>query len=119
MFGAYLLDPVKQNKLYVPHGFLHAFAVPKYSTDEAAVFMYYCDETYCKESEIHVNPMTILPRAVESLKSSPEHEPLVKMLDNKENLVLSDKDLSGDDYETKMGQFLAEYTKTKRLWYRD
>lgn len=118
--GVYLLDPVKQNKLFAPHGFLHGFAVPKHETRTNAVFMYYCDETYCRESETHVNPMTILPRLAESLKNSPEHEMFVKMFDEecKDKLVLSEKDLSSEDYTRKMEQILTEYFKNGKLWYR-
>ena len=119
LFGVYLLDPVKQNKLYVPHGYLHGFAVPKNEREDNAVFMYYCDETFCKESETHANPMTILPKIASSLKSSPEHEDFVKMFEESyDNLVLSDKDLSSEDYDVKMGRFLAEYNENNRLWYR-
>lgn len=118
VFGVYLLDPVKQNKLFVPHGFLHAFAVPKHESCENAVFMYYCDETFCKESETHANPMTVLPRVAEKLAGSPEHKSFVEMMSCDSNLVLSDKDLNSESYDTKMDRFLAEYHENGKLWYR-
>lgn len=118
LFGVYLLDPVKQNKLFVPHGFLHGFAVPKHESEENAVFMYYCDETFCKESETHANPMTILPKIAEMLNGSPEHKKFVETMELESLLVLSDKDLSSEDYDVQMGRFLDEYSKNNRLWYR-
>ena len=118
LFGVYLLDPVKQNKLFVPHGFLHGFAVPKHESEENAVFMYYCDETFCKESETHANPMTILPKIAEMLNDSPEHKKFVEIMELESLLVLSDKDLSSEDYDVQMGRFLDEYSKNNRLWYR-
>ena len=118
LVSVYLLDPVKQNKLFVPHGFLHGFAVPKHESNADAVFMYYCDETYCTESELHVSPMSLLPRLASSLASSPEHKPFVAMLEDTSNLVLSEKDLSSEDYDKQMGQILAEYNETGKLWYK-
>lgn len=117
-FGIYLLDPIKQNKLYVPHGFLHSFAVPKHESGQNAVFMYYCDETYCKESEMHVNPMTVLSQLKNILKDSSEHESLMQMLNDEENLVLSDKDLNSEDYYKRMERILFDYAKGHRLWYK-
>lgn len=118
-FGIYLLDPVKQNKLFVPHGFFHGFAVPKHESNQNAVFMYYCDETYCKESETHVNPMTVLPQIADSLKdSSTKYKDFVEMFNDKDNIVLSDKDLSSEDYHKKMERILIDYFKDHRLWYR-
>lgn len=116
--GVYLLDPIKQNKLFAPHGFLHGFAVPKHDSNTDAVFMYYCDETYCKESELHASPMSLLPRLAISLASSPKHKPFVAMLEDASNLVLSEKDLSSEDYDKQMGQILAKYNETGKLWYK-
>ena len=116
--GVYLLDPAKQNKLYVPHGFLHGFAVPKHFSDENAVFMYYCDEVYCRESEMHANPMTALPKIASMLKGSPMHAEFVNMIESRDSLVLSEKDLNSEDYETCMGRILAEYNESGKLWYR-
>ena len=64
--------------------------------------------------------MTMLPRLAESLKNSPEHEMFVKMFDEecRDKLVLSEKDLSSEDYTRKMEQILAEYFKNGKLWYR-
>ena len=118
--GIYLLDPIKQNKLFAPHGFLHGFAVPKHETNANAEFMYYCDETYCKESEIHVNPMSILPIFAKLLKNSPKYDMFVHMFDEeyKDALVLSEKDLNSEDYTRQMECFLAEYSKNGKLWYK-
>lgn len=52
--------------LFVPRGFLHAFAVPCSVQD--ALFEYWCDNVYDKQSEVGVNPMSYLPYVVEDLK---------------------------------------------------
>lgn len=86
----YCLDPVKQNKLYVPHGFLHGFAVPKNEkSNNYAMFMYYCDKTYYHDSEIHVNPMSLLPNIIKKFEGVEQYDELAKMLADKDNLVLS------------------------------
>lgn len=117
----YCLDPIKQNKLYTPHGFLHGFAVPKLNNDanSMAVFTYYCDETYCHDAEIHVNPMSILPNVVSKLKDIKQYEALLNMLDDTDNLILSKNDLNGNDYVWQMEQFLTDYSKYGKLWYKE
>lgn len=47
--------------------------------------------------------MSLLPRLATSLASSPEHKPFVAMLEDASNLVLSEKDLSSEDYDKQMG----------------
>ena len=64
----YILDPLKQNKLWVPRGFLHAFVVPNAKSN--AIFQYFCDNVYNKPSEIGINPLTILPKIVSIHKST-------------------------------------------------
>ena len=59
LIDAFLLDPIKQNKLYVPRGFLHSFFVPWHSNDDNATFMYYCDNLYDHGSEICINPLSV------------------------------------------------------------
>jgi len=52
-FGKYVsveLSDVNGRQLFIPHGFLHGFAV----LSDSAVFVYKCDNFYCKESEISV-----------------------------------------------------------------
>ena len=117
----YYLDPMKQNKLFVPHGFLHAFVVPP-SIDrpnDRACFMYYCDNTYSKENEIGINPMEIIPKIVE-LKSKDESTDLynlVKMFKTPENFVLSKKDIEGKSYKEFMDEVSRDYQQSKKLWY--
>ena len=116
--AVYCLDPIKQNKLYVPHGCLHGFAVPKHKSESYAMFMYYCDETYCHDSEVHVNPMSVLPEVAKKLEGIEQYEAFISMVNDKDNLVLSDKDLDGKDYTWQMEQFREEYTKFGKLWYK-
>ena len=118
MSAAYLLDPAKQNKVYVPHGFLHAFAVPPYDGDEQAVFMYYCDNVFCKQSEVCISPMSLLPSVVKNLEGDSKYEVLCKMFEAPEKLVLSEKDLAGEDYQLWMQNILEDYARTGQVWYR-
>jgi len=72
-FGAcsfFKLDPIKQNKLWIPRGFLHGFIVPK--CEGEAIFNYYCDATYCKSSEIGICPHDLVPRAISTQKGIAE-----------------------------------------------
>ena len=80
----------------MPRGFLHSFAVPpsKGKPNDAAYFMYYCDETYSRENEVSTNPMEIIPRIVElkSREVDSESHPLyslVEMFKTPEKFVLS------------------------------
>ena len=116
--AVYCLDPVRHNLLYVPHGFLHGFAVPKQDNDNHAMFMYYCDQTYCPESEVHVNPMSLLPVVVEKLDGIAQYDALARMLKEKDSLMLSTKDLNGKNYIQQMEQFSAEYHQHGKLWYK-
>ncbi len=123
LFGVFKLDPVAQNKLYVPRGFLHAFAVPP--TEGEAIFMYYCDNVFNKQSEICINPMSAIPKVVEQLKISDsyeKYEDFVKMFEDPSKLILSDKDLAGKDYETFAKQVKEEWQcsgkSSRKVWYR-
>lgn len=117
--AVYCLDPISQNKLYAPHGFLHGFAVPKQDNDNIAIFTYYCDETYCHDSEIHVNPLSLLCNIKKKIEGIAQYEQLLKMIDDKDNLILSSNDLNGNDYLWQMEQFQADYSKYGKLWYKD
>lgn len=121
---AYLLDPAKQNKLYVPRGFLHAFAVPecKDKPNDNAVFMYYCDGVYSKEDEVSVDPMSLLSSILKIWENEAKNEnhilwSLVKMLKTPEKLVLSKKDLEAKNYQEFTAEVSKEYQESKKLWY--
>lgn len=125
----YRLDPEKQNKLFVPRGFLHAFIVPS-SARENAIFNYYCDNTYNKASEICINPKSIIPGNVGILRSwcnDPDKSELKKMFkelveSDEENWKYSEKDLVGEDYNTWMTSLKNAHSigdfKTS-LWYKE
>ena len=120
---AYLLDPEKQNKLYVPRGFLHAFAVPESEKRDDAVFMYYCDDVYSKNDEVGVNPMSLLSKLVDLWEKDAKDENcakwnLVKMLRSSEKIILSEKDCKAESYQSFMERVSREFAETKRLWYR-
>lgn len=120
----YLLDPKSQNKLFVPKGFLHTFAVPPNDDPNAqAMFMYYCDEVFSKEDEIGVCPMSIIPKVADMLKANANNENSIlysftKMLECPEKLVLSEKDSKSTNYADFMEKVSEEYKKTKKLWYK-
>lgn len=123
----YRLDPVLQNKLFVPRGFLHAFIVPS-SAKTSAVFTYYCDNIYDKESEICINPKTIITRNIGILRSwcysNPEMDKMFHELieSSEDDWIYSDKDLQGLDYDEWMTSLQTAHAsgdfKTS-LWYRE
>ena len=84
--------------------------------------MYYCDNTYCKDAEICISPMSLLPEIVKKLEGDPKYEALCKLFENADKpcqeLVLSEKDLAGTDYSTWMQNVLDEYKQTGKCWYR-
>lgn len=120
---AYYLDPSKQNKLFVPHGFLHAFAVPEFkeSANQQAMFMYYCDDIYSKADEVGVNPMSIFPRLLDIWEKNVNENnilwDLVQMLKTPDKLVLSKKDTEARSYQSFMEEVSKEYQNSKSLWY--
>ena len=115
--AAYLLDPVKQNKLYVPRGFLHAFAVPPYEGLEEAIFMYYCDNVFHKDAEICISPMSLLPKVVQYFKYDADNIALCNMLEDSQKLILSEKDNNGLDYGQFMEDVSSQYATSNILWY--
>lgn len=126
---AFLLDPKKQNKLYVPRGFLHSIYVPEWDDEEfksdSAVLMYYCDNVYDKETGgLTISPKSVISKLVESFKDVDDDKDnfmlnLSKMLEDSSNIVLSDKDSKGVDYTTFMEKILQEYRESQVLWYKD
>ena len=122
----YRLDPAKQNKLFIPRGFLHAFIVPKNIKDNA-VFTYYCDNTYNKESEICINPQSIIPRNIGILRTwCKENQEMDEMFhelveSSEDEWIYSEKDLKGLDYDLWMTTLKTAHDngdfKTS-LWYK-
>lgn len=116
---AFILDATLQNMLWVPRGFLHAFAVPK--DVENATFEYFCDNIYDKVSEVGIAPTSFLKKCFESIDK--EHMPiefkqLIEMLDDEEHLNLSQKDRDALDYGEWMNAQMSEFSKTSTVWYR-
>lgn len=114
----YVLDPVVQNKLWVPRGFLHGFIVPK-NTDNA-IFQYYCDNVYDKQSEIYINPTTILPNILHiMLDINPQSEILQELCEIVDvNPILSEKDSHSLNYSAWMKEIKTQYENEKELWYK-
>lgn len=124
----YCLDPwTKQNKLYVPHGFLHAFIVP-HNVKGLAYFNYYCDAPYDKASEVCVNPKDIIPQAIQELvdkmqkngfRKYEEFLPLLYAECGKSchDRIYSEKDCNGTSFEAFTKQIISEMTTTMCPWY--
>lgn len=119
----YCLDPERQNKLYVPRGFLHAFAVP-HGAKGLAYFNYWCSAPYDRKSEVCVRPEDIVPKAVEDLVSEMEKGrfrdyggflPLVADLGK--GWTFSEKDRAGTPFDAFAKQALAEMSGSMRPWY--
>lgn len=122
----YRLDPLKQNKLFVPRGFLHAFIVPA-SAKCDAVFTYYCDNTYDRDAEICISPKSILPRTVGVLRSwcrsdAEMNAMFQELVDSSEDdWIYSDKDLHGLNYDAWMTSLKVSYDNgdlETSLWYK-
>lgn len=131
--SVYLLDPNKQNQLWVPRGFLHSFAVPKqlsmqqldsYGNNTPALFEYFCDNVYSKQSEVGVNPMSVLPSVAKNLASilnadnADDFAAFMMMFETADGFTLSEKDKSAKDYNEFMNEVKTEYEQTGKVWYK-
>jgi len=127
----FVLDSAKQNALWVPRGFLHSFVVPV-SADGPALFEYWCDAEYDKASETGVAPMSLLPEYVAGLKDVIENGidlasrtlveetfgELVSSFEDTGRLVLSDKDMTAESWDTWSSGVKTEYSRTGKAWYK-
>lgn len=119
-----VLDPTKQNQLFVPAGFLHAFATD--AVNQPAIFEYFCDNIYCKDAEVGVNPLTLLPEVADACKKMIADNPaqfaflndFIDLIDDKGALNLSQKDLNAPSYSVWMQKIKSEYKQNGKLWYR-
>lgn len=115
--NVYILDPVEQNKLWVPRGFLHSFAVPK--NVDTAIFQYYCDNVYDKASEVKVNPLTLLPSIIKVLEQNVKDDSCKDLFDIfKDGMTVSEADSKAQSYVDWMQSVKKEYDSTMSLWYR-
>lgn len=121
----YLLDSDKQNMLYVPRGFLHAFIVPT-NTQSMAYFNYYCDNRYDKASEICVNPRDVVLPLLENIdwNDVKESQKFISLkpedMDSTDALngyVLSEKDLAGKPLNEFLTEVKIEFETTGKKWY--
>ena len=117
----FVLNPDKQNKLFVPRGFLHAFIVPNSAKCEA-IFNYYCDNVYNKASEISISPTSVLTNLdLDKINFDNDNCNEVydtNSLDNINEYQFSDKDLNGLDYMSWMKQIKDAYESTGKSWWR-
>lgn len=123
--AAYLLDPVAQNKLFVPHGFLHAFVVPNDIKSDEAIFQYYCDNVYDKDSEFGVNPLTIIPDFVNTLRQNQSDDEscclmqsLFSAFDNIDAISISDKDKNNISFDEFKNKVQDEYVYHGISWWK-
>jgi len=119
--AVFRLDPVIQNKVFVPKGFLHGFIVPN-SASSNAVFMYYCDNTYSHKSEFCIRPDSVLQTIVQNLKSitkDDDHsfDELFKTFESQDSFIYSDKDRLGFTYDTWMNCVKEDYEANSRCWH--
>ena len=128
---AYVLDPMKQNMLWVPRGFLHGFVTPLNITSPA-IFEYFCDNVYDKVSETGIAPMSFLPDFISSLEYSANHGPdsfirkwytetysdLFDVFHAENRPNLSPKDTAAQDYKVWSDAIQADYKTTGKVWYR-
>lgn len=112
---AYVLDPARQNMLFVPRGFLHAFCVPKGS--DGALFEYFCDNVYDKRSETGVNPLSVIPSLAMSFKDDEMFGGLAEMFSDISRLRLSEKDTAAERFSEWASRIADEYATTGKLWY--
>lgn len=117
VFKGFVLDSDKANKLFAPKGFLHGF----YSVNTAKpcnIFQYYIGGgTYCKEAEIGIDIRSILPRMLGGMRWNSDWISK-QILEHKDDLLLSDKDKNGLDYDTWMKKVQDDYNASGKLWYQ-
>lgn len=114
----FILNETNQNMLWVPRGFLHSFVIPMQTQVKETIFEYYCDCTYDKKSEIHINPMTILPNCINQLNKSNKFNSLINLFKNEKNIKLSDNDKNAIDYNIWIKQILNQFKTTGKTWYK-
>ena len=110
---SYLLSAAKQNKLFVPRGFLHAFIV-SHKLQEMAYFNYYCDNVYDKASEICINPKTVIPQAFANIENDFLFTDFNKNFDA---YILTERDLSGKSLDVFLSEVKRKFESTKENWY--
>lgn len=109
--GIFKLDSIIQNKLFVPRGFLHSFVVPLSEDNNEAIFNYYCDNVYNKESEICINPKSLIPDLVKNLENITYKDLYNTIMSDK--VIFSEKDCNGIDYS----DFIKNISESDKLWY--
>lgn len=111
------LDPVAQNKLFVPRGFLHCVVIPKCS--QPAVLQYFCDNVYSHSSEIGINPETALPIVLNAMsdEDKSKYSEFAEMAEDYSSLLFSDKDKAGLDFSAWMAEVKQKFDTDQSFWY--
>ena len=124
-WGVFVLDNQRQNKLWVPRGFLHSFVTPIDGSGKEFIFQYFCDNVYSHESEFGISPLSILPDIIRFLKNpatnkkqEPQMSSLIAAFEDTSKLNLSPKDLNGFDCTEWLDITMDEFKQTGKIWYR-
>jgi dTDP-4-dehydrorhamnose 3,5-epimerase-like enzyme len=137
-YQLFKLNGDTMNKLWIPRGFLHCMIASKYAMCDVsedggvnlsectvpAEMQYFTDNEFNKESEVGVNPKTILPYIIneyfEEFKANNEKDisliPLFKTVEN--GLIISEKDEKLPSYIDFMKEVEDTYKESGKLWYR-
>lgn len=110
----YKLDPIRQNMLWVPHGFLHGFCTE--TSDEQYYFEYFCDNVYDKENEFSVSIFDVM-RNSDLLQSDVMSRASEIIFACEKDGNISNKDKSGKNFKDWSADIMSEYVKTGRIWY--
>lgn len=131
-YRMFKLSGTNMSKVWIPRGFLHGFLVPKYEGisgtevseyGSQARFQYFCDNSYSKDSEIVIDPKSVLPTIlndfVEEYKAAPEKNlKLVGLLRTiMDDLIYSEKDTNGQDFMDFTESVKKDWEKIGNLWY--
>ena len=144
-FTVFKLTGSGMEKVWVPRGFLHGFLVPRYDVKREedgsftrlgfslpAQIQYFADNHYSPEDEVCVSPAILLQIVVNTYRESFEKDPKTNyamagflqtcLEDVGEdgglgNLILSDKDLAGEDIKDFLERVDNEFKESGTSWH--
>ena len=98
--------------------------MPDNDSNADAVFMYYCDNVYNFESQVGVDPKSVVAEMSHAFEGAVEENEDAtyqawKLLKSTKDLVLSKKDLEGLDYQEFMAKAKEDYEASGKAWYID
>lgn len=114
----YFLNPKTQNRLFVPHGFLHAFITGPTDHELGYVFNYMCDNMYSSSDEINVCPIELVLPAFSDYCDKYGLDNFVEDAFNENRLNMSKKDIEGRKADDFFDTVKTMYSVNKKVWYR-